>query len=286
MFIVLFQYFIFTIAYETVTIPSSYVAPSLVNGTLPRFAYTFYATNDRYYCSALVNAKRLRDVGSDNRIDILIFHSSVYSPSLHLKNKANILNIKDRIVNDMPLTADGYYRDCLVKLRVFDLNEYNRVILMDSDSIVIKPLDHLFLLPDVILAAPRAGWLPQPFLTSMLLVVKPDLKTTDRIISKWMPNGVPTSGYYDMDILNAEFAHEVMFLPDTYGSLNGIWSQEPYVNDTRTKLLQDDTFLVHFSDLGKPWSYTPEQIRHHRPTSHPGYYTLFELWRHTSEHVC
>ena len=46
--------------------------------------------------------------------------------------------------------------DAMVKLRVFQLFEYDRIIFLDSDMMVRRNLDHLFFLPETShIAGPR-----------------------------------------------------------------------------------------------------------------------------------
>jgi alpha-N-acetylglucosamine transferase len=73
------------------------------------------------------------------------------------------------------------YADSGLKLALFSLTEYDRLIYLDSDGLVRRNLDHLFLLPETDLALPRAYWIDQPWYTSILLVVTPSARMADRV---------------------------------------------------------------------------------------------------------
>ncbi|CAF3853074.1 unnamed protein product, partial [Rotaria sp. Silwood1] len=74
-------------------------------------------------------------------------------------------------------------------------------------------MDHLFLLPPVDLAAPRAYWLQQPFFTSLLLVITPSPQLWEYRIAKYLDPNKP-AGEYDMDALNKEFIGDCLLLPN------------------------------------------------------------------------
>ena len=77
--------------------------------------------------------------------------------------------------------SSGYYTDVMTKFRVFDLIEYDRFIYMDSDSIYLKNMDNLFLIPPTPLAVPKAYWLDN-FLTTILMVVQPTTELRDKVL--------------------------------------------------------------------------------------------------------
>ena len=60
------------------------------------------------------------------------------------------------------------------------------------------------------IAAPRAYWLQKPFVTSLLLVVKPSLRLWNRV-KQHFGNALEKQ-FYDMDIINLEFKDEIYVL--------------------------------------------------------------------------
>ena len=59
----------------------------------------------------------------------------------------------------------------------------DRVIMLDSDSIVQHSLDHLFAAPLSEVSLPRAYWLDQPWLNSQLIVAMPSEALWQRTLS-------------------------------------------------------------------------------------------------------
>eukprot|EP00658_Telonema_sp_P-2_P009680 TRINITY_DN13606_c0_g1_i3.p2 TRINITY_DN13606_c0_g1~~TRINITY_DN13606_c0_g1_i3.p2 ORF type:complete len:113 (+),score=24.55 TRINITY_DN13606_c0_g1_i3:214-552(+) len=67
----------------------------------------------------------------------------------------------------------GYYTDVMLKLCVFTLKEFSRIVYVESDGLVLKNLDHLFrigLTPEQT-AVPQAHWLNG--VTTVLMVLTP-----------------------------------------------------------------------------------------------------------------
>jgi hypothetical protein len=176
------------------------------------------------------------------------------------------------------MSAGGHFRDSLIKLRLFQLTEYERIVYVDADALVRRNLDHLFTLAfDGPIAAPKAYWLPQPFWSSHLLVVKPACDLWERVVRQLGP--AAARGRYDMDIVNEEFGREIWTLPDATTCLDSEWEvigRPGYFPDPVEAL--DNISVVHFSALGKPWTYSARALHRKRPSAHDAFYRLREDW--------
>jgi len=248
----------------------------------PKLAYVFYATNDNYACSALINVAILQNItGKDVKKDYVL----IYTPgvSKDMVNRFKAKSVKTIWKMSLHAVGNSYYSDVLTKMYVFNMTQYERVIFLDSDILVKKSLDHLFHLPKVDLAAPRAYWLPQPFLASILLVVKPSRKLMARF-DKYIKH--PTSNMFDMDMINLEFINECLLLPNDYSRLNSEWDLSDGIHkfDYGVSLeeMYANAYIIHFSDLGKPWSFTPEASQSLRPSATNMFHDLYGQWRNMS----
>jgi xylan alpha-glucuronosyltransferase len=255
-----------------------------------RFAYAFYATNDAYAVAALVFARLLQQLGIRRDVDLLTLHLRVSRPLVEAMTAVGITprrvpRLGSRSASPLRLARRSPFRDSLTKLRVFELAEYDRVVFADVDAIPLKPLDYLFELPlSTAIAAPSAYWLPQPFWTSALLVLEPSNAPWSRV-SRHLET---TRGdrHYDMDVVNAEFAGEIDTLPAEVFCLNSEWEDQsrpgyfPEPIDAFSRVS-----VVHFTALGKPWSFSPEEVRRLRPNAHPVFYDLWETWRAARDDV-
>ncbi len=242
-----------------------------------RFAYVFYATNDVYALGALVAIKQLKHLQVQDEIEFVILHLSL---SDHILVKIEEMEVIAKPVSPLNFySPDNHYKDCLIKLRVFHLIQYDRIVFLDADSLPLKNLDHLFTLPfKESIAAPRAYWLPQPFITSLLLVVNPSLILWNQV-QKYFETA-EENNLYDMDIVNYAFKDEIHFLPDTYACLNTEWEDQnrPFYFDSPEHNYDEEIKVVHFSALGKPWSHHPTDVPNLRPQAHPIFYKLWLDW--------
>lgn len=189
-----------------------------------QFAYVFYATQDVYACSVLVNVDRMQNqLKVKYPIYVLVTNelSEIYLEGFKQRNV--IISVQE-----VPPLADGgagYYRDCLVKLLAFQMHHVNpslkRIIMMDSDQLVLKNLDHLFEgLPQVDLAAPRAYWLSKATISSTFMVIN----LSDRLWNSLEPQIKNiSSDKYDMDLVNDIFSETVLMLPGNYITINSHW---------------------------------------------------------------
>jgi hypothetical protein len=245
-----------------------------------RLAYVFYATDDIYAVAVLVFVRLLRDLGARSDADILVMHAPLSSA---LREKMQRLGITTRLVRRYPKAMNASFRHCLLKLKIFGLSEYERVLFADADAIPLKSLDHLLSNPMTgALAAPRAYWLPQPFWTSALLVAQPSRASWKRVRRHF--GAARRTDYCDMDIVNRTFADEIQTLPPATFCLNSEWEEA-----RRPGFFADpveacsSVSVVHFTALGKPWTYTTSEARRRRPNAHPQFYDLWDKWRTTRD---
>ena len=240
-----------------------------------RFAYVFYATDDKYAIAVCVAAKLVKDLSVGEGIDFVVLHLPITNFILDIMHQMDIITIQ---VQKLPRVYNNYFRHCLIKLKIFTLFHYDRIVFLDAGTMPLKNLDHLFTQPfSEPIAAPRAYWLPQPFVSSLLLVVKPSLEMWNRV-ERYFETAYKKR-YYDMEIINLEFKKEIHYLPDEYACLNSEWEDidTPFHFGEPEKNF-DTINIVHFTALGKPWSYHPKMVRKLRPNAHPIFYDLWEKW--------
>lgn len=175
----------------------------------------------------------------------------------------------------------GTWDMSVTKFLAFSLGYYDRVIALDSDVTLLQPLDELFLLPQTTMAMPRAYWTdskPWP-LTSMLMVIKPDLQELERLKNEMFRGGhamLVEAHRYDMELVNDRFEDSALVLPHRrYALLTGEFRHKDhsaYLGNPDEKWDAEKVFkeakLVHFSDwpLPKPWIMWPtEGLREMQP---------------------
>ena len=241
-----------------------------------RAAYVFYATDDRYALAVLVVRRFLERLETREDADYVVIHLGVSSRLVAAMRASGMITVRS---TPLRFVYEDWYRDCLTKLRVFQLTEYDRIIYLDADTIPLKPLDELFDLPDdVTIAAPRAYWLEQPWVTTFLMVVKPREDHWSRVEAHFA--SARANRHYDMDIVNIEFNEALYFLDDKYGCISKEWesSQTPFhFGDPHISISQIP--IVHWSTFGKPWYHTTAELRAAFPQAHEILYELWSRWR-------
>ena len=196
--------------------------------TLPDFgpstyAYVFYATKAEYACSVLINIDRLKNLFHTKERIIILVKPTLNSDYLSRFAAQNATVIP---YEPPPLFDNGkpYYSDVLLKLIGFRLHQYipslQRILILDSDQLILQPLDHIFSLPAVDLAAPRAYWKGSFGFTSAFLLVS----LSERLWTR-MEDALRTIQHdtFDMDLLNEIFAETALLLPGDYCTLNSVW---------------------------------------------------------------
>ena len=154
-------------------VPSTTVGNT--NGIEKRCAYVFYVSDDAYACSALVNMARLQPT-LPRDVDLIMIAFDSVSTSIREVATERLGALVHNTSSfgkeyDMGIPIGQHrekYRHCFLKFLAFLLpsETYRRLIMMDADSLVLRPPHHLFDLPDELpLAVPSAYWLRPHFVS-------------------------------------------------------------------------------------------------------------------------
>jgi lipopolysaccharide biosynthesis glycosyltransferase len=103
----------------------------------------------------------------------------------------------------------------LTKLHLFRLTQFRKVIYFDADTLILRPLSHLFDLSEPFSASPDIGW-PDCF-NSGLLVATPSDSTFEQLARAVGDRGSWDGG--DQGLLNDFFAE---------GGQGGAWNRLSY----------------------------------------------------------
>jgi alpha-N-acetylglucosamine transferase len=159
-------------------------------------------------------------------------------------------------------TTQETWADSYTKLLAFNLTSFSRVLALDSDSVVLKNLDDIFLLPKAPLAMPYVYWgEPEGWqYSSQMMLITPstyDFSVIETAIRRAKPDE------YDMDIINNLYKDKILRIPQRpYNLLTGEFRRRnhvPYLG-SRSEQWDPDAILgeakfMHFSDwpIPKPW---------------------------------
>ncbi|RSL86449.1 Glucose N-acetyltransferase 1 [Fusarium floridanum] len=239
-----------------------------------RFAYVQYVTDEEYLCNSLMIFEALHRFGS--KADRLMLYpsqvlapdakkSSTLSGKLLIKARDEFNVILQPIEIQHREGEDQTWADSFTKLLVFNQTKYDRLISLDSDGMLLQPMDELFQIPPCQVAMPRAYWLmrddpPKKMLSSHVMVVQPDKGEFERVLEKI---DTVEKTEYDMEILNKLYLDSAMVIPHRpYAMLTAEFRMKDhthYLGSDKEKwdpvAVFNEAKYVHFSDwpVPKPW---------------------------------
>ncbi|GMF02494.1 unnamed protein product [Ambrosiozyma monospora] len=233
---------------------------------MAKFAYITLLLNTGYIPGALNLAHSLRKTGST--VPIVLLYSSK-NISLELVNTLAGSGYFDQLIPiDAPSileSRDTYnlnvllqryeLSETLTKINLWSLTEFDKLVYLDSDTLIIKPIDHLFDIEcseSTIVASPDCGW-PDLFNSGVFM-----LKPNDGIYKKLLETYETQSSFdgADQGLLN-----EFFNLQSEQNRTN--WHRLPFVynctmNSNYEYLpaflrFQNDIHVLHFIGTQKPW---------------------------------
>ncbi|KAL5334947.1 nucleotide-diphospho-sugar transferase [Aspergillus crustosus] len=254
-----------------------------------KYAYSQYATSSPYLCNAVLVFDALERLGSQaQRVLYYPKHWDVLVDSDHDRDSQLLRIARDKYHAQLvPIELEMIKPDAgpgeswdksISKLLAFAEIEYDRIIHLDSDILVLQNMDELFFLPHTPVAMPRAYWLlpEQQSLSSLLLVIEPSYRRyrtlLDAALGKEADANITENPRikYDMELLNEFYGNSALVLPHRqYGLISGEFRTQNHSiffgNDDEAwdpdRVLAEAKF-VHFSDwpLPKPWVMWPHQM--------------------------
>jgi hypothetical protein len=241
------------------------------------YAYVTYATSPDHVCNSLMLAESLHRLGA--RPDTLILYASelVSDPDtntpitrlLHQATQMYAAHVQPvDLLSSTSSKADPMWAQDFTKLLAFNQTKYKRVLSLDSDATLLRPMDELFLLPaESKVAMPRAYW-PNDTLCTSVMLASPSETEFARIQAR-MSESNPKE--FDMEIINALYGDSCLVIPHKpYLLLTGEMrsaDHENYLGSEEEQWDVDEVMgqakYVHFSDypVPKPWVATSEGLR-------------------------
>jgi alpha-N-acetylglucosamine transferase len=247
------------------------------------FAYATLVTNADYAlgAQALVNSLKL----SGTAADIVVMHTGGVAGAalaplerqgarlrpvelLATSDPFNARHARAKLHADAPFTkgtkpAFHTPLDNFAKLRLWELEEYERVVFIDADAIVIRNIDRLFLYPEFS-AAPNVYESLADFhrLNSGVFVAKPSLATFEAMLATL---DAPDAFWRRTDQTFLEhFFPDWHGLPVFFNMLQYVWLNLPELWDWNS------VSVVHYQ-YEKPWEAGHAKAEALKP--------LIELWR-------
>lgn len=213
-----------------------------------REAYaTVLHSSDTYLCGAIVLAQSIRRAGSTR--DLVLLHDhTVSKPALRTLAAAGWIPRKIKRIRN-PRAARGTYNEYnYSKFRLWQLSEYERVVFVDADILVLRNLDVLFRFPQLT-AVGNDGSL----FNSGIMVIEPSQCTFDALIRNRRTIRSYNGG--DQGFLNEVFVwwHR---LPRRVNYLKNFWANTTGERALKERLFRAEpaeVWSIHYLGM-KPWT--------------------------------
>ncbi|GAA6004865.1 hypothetical protein JCM11491_002259 [Sporobolomyces phaffii] len=222
----------------------------------PRFAFVTLLTSDSYLAGALTTINSVLDVEpftphAQRTFDTVclvspatVGHSSIKALEKVFDSIVGVEQIITQSWSNLDLLGRRDLAASLTKLHAFRLDQYEKIIFLDADTLVLRPLAHLFHLPHAFSAAPDQGW-PDAF-NSGVMVCEPSRETFDGLIETMNGKGTWDGG--DQGLLNDYFPN--------WNRLSFTYNVTPsayYTYAPAYKRHGQDVNVLHFIGANKPW---------------------------------
>ncbi|OAL48496.1 nucleotide-diphospho-sugar transferase [Pyrenochaeta sp. DS3sAY3a] len=201
---------------------------------------------------------------------------------------AKVITLEDVKLPDWYHIDEARYSEVFSKLRVFEMTQFKRILFVDADILIMKPMDEIFEDPTItsltptlfqrsdeihedegtlpkewlFAARPENGWLggfehsvpplPANYLNTGFFLIAPDKNMYDHLMNVIQFEGRFGTQFPEQDMLNYVFKREG---PMPWRELDWRWCAN-FVNE------KDYQFGIH-SLHGKFWNEGPQEVRDH-----------------------
>lgn len=237
---------------------------------LDKCSYLTVINDEAYIPGAVALSRNLKAVNSSFPLNVLV-PGKCEEIKLELSAEGISVIDADSRVDDYSIALEGHYwAKTFFKLQAFGLQQFSKLVLIDSDVLVLKNLDRLFGLPHLSAASagPAIGLRGDSWscFNSGLMVVEPSMKflekaldAIDTVVEQRLSRGMRVG---DQDVLNKIEREAWQFssqkrIPETY---NVFWQflEELCLYQLPNGL--SDVAMVHFTGSRKPWHYSETEL--------------------------
>jgi len=218
--------------------------------------YMTCLTNDAYLDGVIALRKSLEHVGAKHMLGVMLAGDSV---SLRSRQRLHDLGVDTfsvpMIDNAVQDGATGRWSTVLAKLRIFNLTQFDKLVFLDADTLVLENIDHLFDYPDM--SAVYMKWNHE--WNSGVMVVQPS-RTNFQMIMRTMDRVGVHAGESDQEFLEQTFPEwfdrSHLHIGHSY---NAYWLKLSSLVDGPCKIGVNCTIhgklikVLHFVGETKPW---------------------------------
>ncbi|KAI3673018.1 hypothetical protein L6452_39126 [Arctium lappa] len=212
-----------------------------------RHAYaTVLHSSETYVCGAIMLAQTLLKTGTKHDLILLIDTSISVAKRHALSNAGWTIRIIERIRN--PRAENNTYNEYnYSKFRLWQLTDYDKIIFIDSDILVLRNLDIIFNFPQM-----SAVGNDNSIFNSGIMVIEPSNCTFKHFMEQ--TNEIVSYNGGDQGFLNEIFVYWHR-LPRRVNFLKNFWSNTTVESSMKNQLFGADPpklYAIHYLGL-KPW---------------------------------
>lgn len=245
----------------------------MTNGPIQNnYAYITLLTNDNYLPGIIILNESLKSVNSKYPLKCIVtdYVSEQVITELNSYNietiKVNTIYFPDKIAEFNKQIDQKFaetWKHCLAKLYCFTFTNYDKVIFLDADLLILKNVDHCFEMPHMTAALDGEYsniWPKWPHFNAGFMVIKPNKAEFNNIlkfIGKINPEEITynfTDKHYviaDQEILNLYYSN---WANETDKHLNKYYNIfAPHLNTICTTDVYENAYFIHFIGW-KPWN--------------------------------
>ncbi len=221
---------------------------------MKKYAYVCVLSTDNYLDGALILNENLRELNSKYEL-LCVVNDRLSEESINTLHRFGIKTKNTRAIKtNMGIGRWNYTFD---KLNIFSLVEYDKIVFLDLDLLILKNIDHLFDW-DSIAAGLDMPWHDDEF-NSGVMVIEPNMDLYNDMIEKLYATKYNYTD--DQDLLNDYFVKNFIALPLKYNLMRTLYldSELLYKNCTKRGVYKyiknepKDAVIIHYIRSLKPF---------------------------------
>ena len=232
-----------------------------------KYSYVTLLTNDSYVYGVALLVESMSRVNTYYPLHVLI-NDEVSAASIEILDQ---LGVTYELVSTIPTPPDIYqhnlnfepnvaatWRNCWTKFHIFNLTQFDKLVFLDADILILKNLDHLFNCPHMTSCLDGEYfnlWPSWDHFNSGCIIIEPSKKLFDDILNfanNLKESELPEYIIADQEVLNLYFKD---WSTQTHLHLNKYYDIfPPYILENQIDDIVQNCYFLHFVGR-KPWTF-------------------------------
>ena len=218
-----------------------------------KYAFVTVLSTNNYYKGVVALFESIKRTNTKYNNFVVVVNEDIFEYIIDdLKRRGYYVIRRNKIVfNSINYNNYKYWQNTFDKFHVFDLIEFDKIVYLDSDMIVVKNIDELFDFPHMsAVVAGRDRVNEWKEICSGLMVIEPKLGTADGLINT-LKNTNFNKEIGDQDVIEKYFdwKNKNLAISENYNLFADYLDY--YINDLGYS--NDKIAVVHFIGSKKPW---------------------------------